>query len=88
MLWIANAGTASIAPNLSEVLIPGTSLSESSVFEAPGFAAGAQMIAVDGAGNVWALLGDNSLTEFVGIATPTVTPLALAVKSKKLAAKP
>jgi len=46
------------------------------------------MIAVDGAGNVWALLGDNTLTEFVGIATPTVTPLALAVKNKKLAAKP
>jgi hypothetical protein len=45
-------------------------------------------VSVDGSGNVWVLLQDNSVTEFIGVATPAVTPLSLAVKNKKLGAKP
>lgn len=37
-------------------------------------------IAVDPSGNVWtANAGDNTVTEFVGIATPTVTPIVAAL---------
>jgi hypothetical protein len=43
---------------------------------------------VDGSGNVWVLLADNSVTEFAGVATPVVTPIALGLKNNKLAAKP
>jgi hypothetical protein len=43
---------------------------------------------VDGSGNVWVLLANNTVTEYVGAATPVVTPLALGVQSKKLGAKP
>ena len=46
------------------------------------------LLAIDGSGNVWVLLSDNTITEYIGVATPTVTPLALAVKNKKLGAKP
>jgi hypothetical protein len=45
-------------------------------------------VSVDGSGNVWALLNNGTVTEYVGIATPAVTPLSLAVKNKKLGAKP
>lgn len=51
-------------------------------------AAGSLRAAVDGSGNVWVLLADNTITEYVGIAAPVVTPIALGVKNKKLAAKP
>jgi hypothetical protein len=44
--------------------------------------------AVDGSGNVWVLLTNNSVDEHIGAATPVVTPIALGVKNKKLAAKP
>jgi hypothetical protein len=49
---------------------------------------GTLRVAVDGAGNVWVLLADNTVTEYVGAATPVVTPLALGLKNKKLATKP
>jgi hypothetical protein len=45
-------------------------------------------VAVDGSGNVWVLLADNTVTEYVGVATPVVTPIALGMKNKKLGAKP
>jgi hypothetical protein len=57
-------------------------------YVSPSLAAGPLSVAVDGSGNVWVLLANNTVTEFVGVATPAVTPLAAAVKSKKLGAKP
>jgi hypothetical protein len=44
--------------------------------------------AVDGSGNVWVLLTNNTVLEHIGAATPVVTPIALGMKNKKLAAKP
>jgi hypothetical protein len=57
-------------------------------YASPSLASGPVSVAVDNAGNVWVLLSDNTITEYVGIATPAVTPLSLAVKNKKLGAKP
>jgi hypothetical protein len=50
--------------------------------------AGSLRAAVDGAGNMWVLLANNTVIEHIGAATPVVTPIALGVKNKKLAAKP
>ena len=57
-------------------------------FYSSSLTAGPLRVAVDGSGNVWVLLADNTVTEYVGVATPVVTPLALGVKNKKLGAKP
>jgi hypothetical protein len=34
------------------------------------------------------LLSGNTLTEYIGLATPAVTPLSAAVKAKKLGSTP
>jgi hypothetical protein len=57
-------------------------------YVSPSLAAGPLSVAVDGSGNVWVLLANNTVTEFIGVATPAVAPLAAAVKNKKLGAKP
>jgi hypothetical protein len=86
MVWVASGSAGpSILPisdNSSITGEPTGYLSSSSL------AAGPLRVAVDGSGNVWVLLADNTVTEFVGVATPVVTPLALGVKNGKLAAKP
>jgi hypothetical protein len=43
---------------------------------------------VDSAGNVWVLLNNNTVKEFVGVATPVITPLSVGVKENKLGTKP
>jgi hypothetical protein len=92
VIWIGNAGmTISsgmiIQPNLTEY-----NPSLSSVYN-PGFVSSSlsnqpQSVAVDISGNVWVLLDNNTITEYIGIATPAVTPLSLAVKKQKLGVKP
>jgi hypothetical protein len=57
-------------------------------FVSATLASGPKTLAVDGAGNVWVLLQDNTITKFIGVATPAVTPTSQAVKKKKLGAKP
>jgi hypothetical protein len=50
-----------------------------------------QSIAVDASGNVWLLIPGtptSTVTEFVGVATPVVTPLSVGVQKNKLGAKP
>ncbi len=45
-------------------------------------------IAVDGSGNVWVSNSDSSISEFVGVATPVVTPLSIGVKNNTLGTRP
>jgi len=54
----------------------------------PSLSAGTVRLAADGSGNLWVLLANGTVTEYVGLATPVVTPIALGVKNKKLAATP
>ena len=56
----------------------------------PNLSSGPESIAVDGAGNVWVLIDNigSTVTEFVGVATPVVTPLSLGVATKSLGKKP
>jgi hypothetical protein len=50
---------------------------------------GSRGVAVDGSGNVWeANTGTAYVTVVVGVASPTVTPLATGIKSGTLASKP
>jgi hypothetical protein len=89
--WIANVGGANpdgsvTAPNLTE--IDGSSLGQNVGYQSPSLSAGTERVAVDRAGNVWVLLANSTVTEYVGVATPVVTPIALGVKNKKLGAKP
>ncbi len=90
--WIASQGggsTVIIPPSVLPIapsLIAGGGypnyLSSSSL------AAGPLRAAIDGSGDLWVLLANNSVTEYVGVATPAVTPIALGLKNKKLGAKP
>jgi hypothetical protein len=45
-------------------------------------------IAIDGGGNVWVLLSGTSVAEFVGVATPVVTPFSLGVRNGTLGSRP
>jgi hypothetical protein len=69
---------------------PNVSLIDTSIgyaFADQSLSNGPLFLAVDGSGNLWVLLNTKTMTEFVGVATPAVTPLASAVKSKKLGEK-
>jgi hypothetical protein len=46
-------------------------------------------LAIDGSGDMWIVnSGENSVTEIIGVATPTVTPLAYAVANGELGTTP
>ncbi|MEI9979861.1 MAG: hypothetical protein WDN23_12860 [Edaphobacter sp.] len=91
-LWVASAGGISCGgggngstqpPNVSLIdTLQGYAFADQSLSNGP------QFLAVDGSGNLWVLLNNNTVTEFVGVAAPAVTPLASAVKNNKLGAKP
>jgi hypothetical protein len=91
VIWVGSIGFSNTvqqsSPNLTEInpSYPSGSYSD---YAASSLANRALSIAVDGVGNVWALLDNNTVTEYIGLATPAVTPTSLAVKNKKLGAKP
>lgn len=89
-LWIGNAGDATMgfASNLTEIIPSQVSVGNYAGFYSPTLAVGTKQVAVDGSGNAWVLLADSTVTEYIGIATPTVTPIALALKTKKLGKTP
>ncbi len=73
-VWITN-GTA--AGSIVELNSGGTVVSPSTGFGSLNTPAS---IAVDSSGNLWtANLGDNSVSEFVGVASPVTTPIAANV---------
>lgn len=78
-VWVANRGsTATSAPypdsSISEFNSSGTALSPST-----GYLAGLNIslsLAIDGSGNVWTTNANlNTVTEFIGAASPVVTPI-------------
>jgi hypothetical protein len=89
--WIANQGGHTnpvIPPGVLPIALSLSYYTSAVSYTSSSLAAGTLRVAVDGAGNVWVLLADNSVTEYVGAATPVVMPLALGVQKKKLGAKP
>ncbi|WP_213805469.1 hypothetical protein [Granulicella sp. dw_53] len=89
-VWVAGQGGGTQPAVLPGVLPikAGFSPASTKPYVSPSLEAGPLSVAVDGSGNVWVLLKDNTVTEYVGAAVPVVTPIALAVKTKRLAAKP
>jgi len=89
-LWVASAGGNDegkiISPNLS-LYDPANSNSSNNYVDT-NFSNGAPSVAVDASGNVWVLSGNNTVAEYVGLATPVVTPLSVGVKNNKLGTKP
>lgn len=86
--WLASAGNSSIAPNLLPIVGDPSSDIGVNYYASPSFAAGTIRVGVDGSGNVWILLANHTITEYVGAAVPAVNPIALALKNKTLGAKP
>lgn len=91
VVWVASVGGQAansevISPNILPIVLGRNSLPTG--LNSATLAVGPLRVAVDGAGNIWVLLADNTVTEYVGVATPVVTPLALGIKNGKLAAKP
>ena len=66
----------------------GTALGVLSPLVGPGNGATARSIAIDGGGDVWLLLTAGTVAEFVGAATPVVTPFSLGVKNGTLGQRP
>jgi hypothetical protein len=89
-LWVANAGDSGnqISANLSLLDTIMSPITVSIYYTDADFSNGASSVAVDASGNIWVLLGNNTVKEYVGVATPVVTPLSLGVKENKLGAKP
>lgn len=87
--WIASqgGGPVSLPPAVLPVL-NNSSFLPPNLLASPSLSAGPLRIAVDGSGNVWILLANNTVTEYVGVATPVVAPIALALKNNKLGSKP
>lgn len=89
--WVASQGGGTgptIAPSVLPIVPSMLQNNLPNYLGSSSLAAGTLRAAVDGSGNVWVLLADNTATEFVGVATPAVTPIALALKSHKLGVKP
>jgi len=83
LIWVANGnGTLSAFTNSGTALSPAQGLGGGGM-SAP------TAIAIDTSGSIWvANSGNNSVTEFLGATDPVVTPLASAVATGTLGAKP
>jgi len=95
-IWIADPSQPSGVPtpppaNLSELTSSGTPITSSKGYTGAGINNTAYGLAVDNSGNVWVLMGNtanSSVTEFVGVGTPVVTPIAAAVHNNTLGTRP
>ncbi|MBT9333105.1 hypothetical protein [Paracidobacterium acidisoli] len=89
-IWVGNGGSTESSLNVPPNVTGFKPAFPSGYFEyaSPSLSNRPLSLAADTSGNVWALLNNGTVTEFVGIATPAVTPLSLAVKNKKLGGTP
>jgi streptogramin lyase len=86
-VWVSNAGNNSI----SEFNSSGTPItsSTSNYGYTGGILSVPTTLDVDGSGNIWVVNSTgNSVTEFVGLASPTVRPLAVAAAAGTLGTEP
>jgi sugar lactone lactonase YvrE len=93
-VWMINGGGAlGISPNVTELSSTGSVLSTPGTgYQGTGTAliSSPDGSGVDGSGNLWLANGINpsTVTEFVGIASPTITPTSVAVQNNKIGTKP
>ena len=78
-VWVANRD----GDSLSAFTNSGTAISPSTGYKADGLS-GPRGIAIDASGNVWLTnFTYNSVTEFLGIATPAVTPISATTHGQR-----
>jgi hypothetical protein len=71
------------------VLSPaGVVLSPSGGYQNEMSTSGANYFAIDGSGNIWVASDGDNVLEFVGLASPVITPLATAVSTNQLGVRP
>jgi hypothetical protein len=72
---------------VAEVNNSGTILSGGTGYSGGGLYS-PRVMAIDGAGNVWVINGDDSVTELIGAATPVVTPFSVGITNHTLGTRP
>jgi streptogramin lyase len=78
-VWVANRNGST----LSAFTNTGAAISPATGFQSPGLS-NPRGLAIDGSGNVWLTnFTSNSITEFIGIATPVVTPISPATHGQR-----
>jgi len=87
-VWVSNAGVS-----ISEWSNSGAAISPSAGYKGPQVSgspilSGPESIAVDGSGDVWVGNSNKTVVEFIGAATPVVTPIAVGVKNNTIATRP
>jgi len=85
--WIAN----SVGNNVTAISNGGTVLSGSSGYTGGGVLSGPYGVAVDSSGDLWVVnnsASPASVTELIGVATPVVTPLSVAVQGNAVGSMP
>jgi hypothetical protein len=89
-VWVANFGSGG---SLSEFNSSGTALTPSSGLGTSSGMTSPVTLAIDGSGNLWT--GNNvpgggagTITEFIGLAAPVITPLPRALATSQLATEP
>ena len=89
--WVADCQSCSVAgdaDNLLHISATGANIGSSIGLMDP-HVVNPTVAAIDGSGNVWTTnAGTASVTEFLGVAGPVVTPLAVAVSTTKLGTRP
>jgi NHL repeat len=78
-VWVANRGSTATSPPYPDSSISEFNSSGVAISPSTGYQAGLNIslsLAIDGSGNVWTTNTNlNTVTEFVGAATPVVTPI-------------
>jgi len=90
-VWVAGQGGTSNQGTVPAGVLPinpAGSPTNAIPYASSSLAAGTLRVAVDSSGNLWVLLANNTMTEYVGVAVPAVTPIARGIQNKKLATKP
>ena len=89
--WIANCESCSqpqVADNLLHISVAGANIGSKAGIQDTN-TVNPTVAAIDGSGNVWTTnVGTASVTEFLGVAGPVVTPLAVASSTAKLGTRP
>jgi hypothetical protein len=87
-VWVSNAGVS-----ISEWSNSGAAISASAGYKGPQVSgspilSNPESIAIDGSGDVWVGNANKTVVEFIGAATPVVTPIAAGVKNNSIATRP
>ena len=87
--WVSNTNTNSVAEwsNSGATISPSTGYRGSAGFTTAPIS-GPMGLAIDGSGDIWVASANKNVVEFIGAATPVVTPIVAGVKNNAIATRP